>query len=93
MKHKKNKRVIKEAIRKYGMNAQKIVAIEELAELQKELTKDLRGKGDREHLVEELADVEIVLEQIKIMFGVKEFELERWTNKKTERLEERLKEI
>lgn len=47
---------------------QKIVAIEELSELQKKLTKDLRGNANDEHIAEEMADVEIMLEQLKIMY-------------------------
>ena len=51
-----------------GYVLQKIVAIEELSELQKELTKDLRGNANDEHIAEEMADVEIMLEQLKIMY-------------------------
>nr|DAT89583.1 MAG TPA: NTP-PPase-like protein [Caudoviricetes sp.] len=36
--------VLNSAIRTFGKENQKVVTIEELAELQKELTKDLRGK-------------------------------------------------
>lgn len=51
-----------------GYVLQKIVAIEELSELQKEITKDLRGNANDEHIAEEMADVEIMLEQLKIMY-------------------------
>lgn len=50
---------------KWGLEEQLIVAIEELSELQKELCKYLRGKGNNAHIAEELADVEIVVEQVK----------------------------
>ena len=52
-----------------GYVLQKIVAIEELSELQKEITKDLRGNANDEHIAEEMADVEIMLDQLKIMYG------------------------
>ena len=53
------------AIRKFGDRAQEEVAIEECSELIQAITHKHRG---REHnLVEEIADVEIMLEQLKII--------------------------
>ena len=40
----------------FGAQAQLVVALEELSEAQKEICKFLRGKGDPEHLAEEIAD-------------------------------------
>ncbi len=54
----------------YGKESQSIVAIEELSELQKELCKMLRGIGSTEHLAEEIADVEIMLCQIKELYAL-----------------------
>jgi NTP pyrophosphatase (non-canonical NTP hydrolase) len=63
--------------RRYG-SFQIIVAIEELAELQQALTKYLRnlhvdGTGNlndiREHIREEIADVNIMVNQMEMMFG------------------------
>ena len=56
-------------IEKYG-ELQIVVAIEELAELQQELSKALRGKEDKKKIVEEMADVYIMLDQLKIMFDI-----------------------
>lgn len=42
-----------------------VIAIEELSELQKELTKFIRGKGDIIGIQEEIADVYIVLANIQ----------------------------
>jgi NTP pyrophosphatase (non-canonical NTP hydrolase) len=47
-----------------------VIAIEELSELQKELTKCLRLKGDSTGLIEELADVQIMVEQIMIINNI-----------------------
>lgn len=58
------------AVSTYGEELQMIVAIEELSELQKEICKLLRGKGDRNHLLEEVADVKVVIEQIEMMFDL-----------------------
>lgn len=47
-----------------------VVAIEELSELQKELCKYLRGKATIENIYEEVADVEIIVEQLKLFFNL-----------------------
>ena len=62
--------IYKKAINTFGESAQMIVALEECSELQKEITKLLRGKGNLEHLAEEMADVEIMLEQLELIYGV-----------------------
>lgn len=53
----------------FGDQNQITVAIEELSELQKELCKYLRGDIDLLNITEEIADVEIMLEQLKIIFN------------------------
>ncbi len=61
----------KKAILVFGAVNQQVVALEELSELQKEITKLMRGQGGYMNLAEEIADVEIVIEQLKILYGVK----------------------
>lgn len=63
-----NKTLYKQLIDKFGEKAQVIVAIEELSELQKELCKYLRGDAGIRKISEEMADVEIMLEQLKLIF-------------------------
>lgn len=88
---KKRGNVRAEAIVKYGQRHQIIVAIEELSELQQALTKCLRSDTaqDEWNVAEEIGDVEIALEQLKMMFRneTKVEESKRW---KIERLEARL---
>lgn len=74
------------AIETFGTTNQTIVAIEELSELQKELTKTLRGEMNFDHVVEEIADVEIMLDQLKMMFNINELDLHRIKTKKQDRL-------
>ena len=74
---------------RYG-DAQIIIAIEELSELQKELCKDLRGKLNKNNLIEEIADVEIMLEQMKMYYEIDDEELEVVKQQKLERTKERL---
>lgn len=60
------------ALVRYGEEIQLVVAIEELSELQKEVTKFLRGIGNAGNLAEETADVLICIEQIMYIFGIRE---------------------
>lgn len=58
--------VFEKAINTFGETPQKIVAMEEMGELIQAISKDLRGK---EHNVEEeIADVEIMCKQLRIMY-------------------------
>ena len=56
----------------YGKEHQTIKAIEELAELIQALAKE-----DVENIKEELADVMVMLEQIKYLYGFSEIEINR----------------
>ena len=60
--------VLQRALDTYGSALQIVVMMEEMSELQKELCKNLRGRGSIEHIAEEIADVEIMLEQMKMLF-------------------------
>lgn len=82
-------RIFKELIDKYG-DKQVIVAIEELSELQKELCKYLRGKGNIENITEELADVQIMIEQMQMLFNIDSYDLVRKMDEKILRTKERL---
>ena len=82
--------LLKRAINKYGEGNQIIVAIEELSELQKELCKTLRGEDNYPHVVEELADVYIMLDYIKILYSIDGKELNDEINIKLNRLEARV---
>jgi tRNA(Ile2) C34 agmatinyltransferase TiaS len=83
--------VLQAAIEQYGEQAQMVVALEELAELQKEITKCLRGKGNPDHLAEEMADVQIVFDQLEIIAGNRGA-VAAWQTKKVNRLAERIEE-
>ena len=87
-----NQDVYAKAIITYGVQNQSIVAIEELSELQKEICKMLRGIGNKDHLTEEIADVQIMLDQLKIMYDIYEGDLSLVRIQKIERLKERLKD-
>lgn len=53
----------------YGEPSQINMAMEEMSELTKELSKRVRGEDNIYAISEEMADVEIMLEQLKHIFG------------------------
>ena len=83
------------AIDSYGRVNQVIKTVEELSELSQALCKILTSKftDDNseifENIFEEMADVEIMLEQCKIMFQCDK-EVNEWKQEKIKRLERRL---
>jgi len=60
----------KAALRKWGIDAQVLMAIEEMSELTKEICKIHRGKADMEALADEIADVAIMLEQLRLIYDL-----------------------
>lgn len=56
------------AIDAWGEDMQLTVAVEEMAELTKEICKRQRGIGSLDHIREEIADVRICLEQMEMIF-------------------------
>lgn len=87
----KGKRVLERAILTYGVDAQKVMIFEEIAELQKEICKDMRGANNREAIIEETADLMIMLEQLKMMHHITDEEIEKVMKFKLNRLDERMK--
>lgn len=81
--------VLQRALDTYGSAMQIVVVFEEVSELQKELCKYLRGRGSFEHIAEEIADVEIMLEQMKMLFCCTD-DVRNERRRKVERLKERL---
>lgn len=67
-------KVYQQAIELHGVKAQRIVAIEELSELQKAICKFERNPSALAvaNIAEEIADVEIMVEQLKMMFNIQE---------------------
>ena len=74
------------AVKHFGAEHQTLKACEELTELQHELLHALDGRADNDKIREEMADVEIMLEQLKLIYGP----TDEWKKTKLARLEERL---
>lgn len=89
------KQLLERVITANGMNKQLDVAIKELSELIQAICKNKRyGYTDEEcyfNLAEEMADVEIVLAELKVMFD-NEDSVKEWKDYKLDRLEKRLNE-
>ena len=82
--------VMIDALEHYGNNAQVDIAIEEMSELIKELLKNRRGEENRIMIADEMADVYIMLEQLKFIFGINETELKVNVEFKIQRLKNRI---
>lgn len=81
--------ILQEAIDRYGTDAQLKMVLEEMSELQKEICKFWRGKNNREQIAEEVADVEIMLEQVRIIFQIEDV-VDDYISQKISRLRDRL---
>lgn len=86
----KRRDVLEKAIKFYGKDKQMIVAIEELSELQKEICKWQRGIGNYDHVVEEVADVIVMIEYLKLIFEINDKELEKAIDYKLKRLDDNI---
>lgn len=84
--------IFKSAIDTFGKTEQMVVAIEEMSELTKELTKFLRGKGNDDHLLEEMVDVNICFNQLMIIHNIDGLKFYDKYEEKLNRLEGLLKE-
>lgn len=83
------KSVYTAALETWGPEAQIMMAVEEMSELTKEICKIWRGKIDREALADEIADVTIVLEQLRLIYNLNDAVCAHM-DKKIQRLESRL---
>lgn len=92
------KQLLERVITANGMNKQLDVAIEELSELIQAICKIKRRDSlsnesfaVKGNLAEEMADVEIILAELKLLFD-NEDDVKEWKNYKLDRLEKRLNE-
>lgn len=59
--------LLTDAVHTWGTHAQLVMALEEMAELSKEVAKTIRTGTPTENLADEIADVEIMLAQLRII--------------------------
>lgn len=64
--------ICKKIAKHYGKESQLLVAIEEMSELTKELCKYFRHYDRRKEIIEEIADAQIMIEQLVELFECQE---------------------
>ena len=90
-----DRKILQNAIDTYGTEAQMMQCIEEMAELIQAINKYFRANTDEEmakayiSVIEEISDVQIMLEQMRLLFGDKA--VDEQITAKLGRLEKRLK--
>lgn len=84
-----NSYVVKRAIEHYGKDVQSTVCMEECAELIQAISKEKRGKSDKSHLAEEMADVIICIEMLKEIYSISDDMISEWIQIKEARIIER----
>ena len=86
--------ILAAAIERYGEGAQLVKCCEELGELTqaicKMFDKSTGVQPDAEAVVEEIADVEIMIEQVRMILRVDPEMEQRWRDRKLRRLRARL---
>ena len=97
-----DKKIIDKTLDRYGIERQSLVAMEELSELQRavsklvrypeERTKPFDFKGLRNNLIEEMADVLICMDQLIEYYQIERSEIQEFIQAKQERQAKRLEE-
>ncbi len=87
-----NRELTKAMLQHYGWKNKKMVVVEELSELTKEVCKQERGLGNIHDLVEEMADVYIVLDMIKEHYKITDVLIDAMIDAKESRNRRRLAE-
>lgn len=67
-----------------------VIAMEEMAELQQQTSKMIRGKPDFVGIAEEIADVLIGIDLIMAQANISEETIQYWIDKKTTRTRDRI---
>ena len=83
---------LKRSIEHYGKDLQSTVCMEECAELIQAISKEKRGKSDKSHLAEEMADVIICIEMLKEIYSISDDMISEWIQIKEARIIERIKQ-
>lgn len=91
LSEKDRKGIIRRSINKYSWKLKCTVAMEEFAELQQQISKQIRGYGDRLGLLEEMADAYICLSFLESIFDISSEDLKKAIDVKLQRERKNLK--
>jgi len=83
--------VLERALDTWGEEAQIVMAMQESSELITALTDVYRGRADAADVIDEIADVHVMLDQLALIFGPDA--VDERIDKKLDRLDERLQEV
>lgn len=86
-------KVLDKSLMQSGVEEILLVCMEESSELIKAITKAERYPGQAtkiDNIVEEVADVLICIEYLKMIYNIDQEEIQSWINKKIKRLKERM---
>ena len=93
MREAYEKEILRETIDMFTPQAQLVKSCEELAELIQEITRFIIWEGDRDHLIEKIADSEIMIDQLKMIFRIGPEEIEVKRIKTLSRLIDTVKDV
>lgn len=80
-----NKEIVAKSLETYGNGIQLVVCMEELSELTQAISKEIRGKGNRDNIIEKMADALICIEILKQVFEITDEDIDSWIKYKQER--------
>ena len=83
--------ICKRAVEVFGKDTQLLMYFEEAGELAQAISKDKRGFGSKDNIAEEIADVEVMLEQLKHIYVVERMKQQKIV-RLSSRIEQRLKQ-
>lgn len=81
--------IYRQAIDTWGAENQEKMAVEEMSELTKEICKHWRGRDNLEAVADEIADVTIMLEQLRLIYNLND-SVSRHMDTKILRLQDRI---
>ena len=91
MPYEQRKAVYEKAIKNYGVNSQVWKFVEEVAELQDAICKSQDERRSLDNIAEEIADVTIMLEQLRLIFDCNDL-VNEYIDKKIARLRDNMRE-
>lgn len=83
------KEIYKQAVKSWGVEAQRLMVIEECAELINNITKFFRGRCTEIDILHEMVDVQLMLNQMREIIG-RDDEWDEYFAYKLNRIEKRL---
>lgn len=91
LSEKERRRILRRSVAKDPWKLKCTIVMEEFAELQQQISKQVRGYGDHIGLLEEMADAYICLDFLESIFDIKPEELQKAIDVKLQRERRRMK--